>query len=134
MKSRNTLIRSKKFQADEKRRKVAQMEAMIADFQRMAADLEREILAEQERAGIHDPSHFAYPTYAKSAMARRENLNRSIDELVAQLGDARIEFQESWEELKRVELMDERNQLRDRAEDEAEMKGLGGLRPRGALA
>jgi flagellar protein FliJ len=134
MKSRNTLIRSKKFQVDEKRRKVAQMEAMIADFQRMAADLEREILAEQERAGIHDPSHFAYPTYAKSAMARRENLNRSIDELVAQLGDARVELQESCEELKRVELMDERNQLRDRAEDEAEIQGLSGLRPRGVLA
>jgi len=134
MKSRNTLIRLKKFQLDEKRRKVAQMEAMIADFQRMAADLEREILAEQERAGIHDPSHFAYPTYAKAAMARRENLNRSIDELVAQLGDAKAELQESCEELKRVELMDERNQLRDRADDETELKGLGGLRPRGAVA
>jgi flagellar protein FliJ len=134
MKSRNTLIRSKKFQVDEKRRKVAQMEAMIADFQRMAADLDREILAEQERAGIHDPSHFAYPTYAKAAMARRENLKRSIDELVAQLGDAKIELQDSCEELKRVELMDERNQFRDRADDEAELKALAGLRPRGALA
>ena len=130
MKSRNTLIRSKKFQVDEKRRKVAQMEAMIADFQRMAADLEREILAEQERAGIHDPSHFAYPTYAKAAMARRENLNRSIDELVAQLGDARIELQESCEELKRVEILDERTPFRDRTDDEAELKALAALRPR----
>jgi flagellar FliJ protein len=134
MKSRNTLIRSKKFQVDEKRRKVAQMEAMIADFQRMAADLEREILAEQERAGIHDPSHFAYPTYAKAAMARRENLKRSIDELVTQLGDARIELQESCEELQRVELLDERTQFRDRADEEAELKAITGLRPRGALA
>jgi flagellar export protein FliJ len=134
MKSRNTLIRSKQFQADEKRRKVAQMEAMIADFQRIAADLEREILAEQERAGIHDPSHFAYPTYAKAAMARRENLNRSIDELVIQLGDAKIELEESCEELKRVELLDERNQLRDRADDEAELQALAVLKPGGALA
>jgi flagellar protein FliJ len=134
MKSRNTLIRSKRFQVDEKRRKVAQMEAMIADFQRMAADLEREILVEQERAGIHDPSHFAYPTYAKAAMARRENLKRSIDELISQLGDAKIELQESCEELKRVELLDERNQFRDGAEDEADFKGVPGLRPRGALA
>jgi flagellar protein FliJ len=134
MKSRNTLIRSKKFQVDERRRKVAQMEAMIADFQRMAADLEREILAEQERAGIHDPSHFAYPTYAKAAIARRENLKRSIDELISQLGDAKIELQESCEELKRVELLDERNQFRDRAEDEADFKAVPGLRPRGALA
>ena len=118
MKSRNTLIRSKKFQLDEKRRKVAQMEAMIADFQRMAADLEREIVAEQERAGIHDPSHFAYPTYAKAAMARRENLKRSIDELAAQLSGAKIALQESAEELKRVELLDERDQSRDRAAEE----------------
>jgi flagellar export protein FliJ len=134
MKSRNTLIRSKKFQVDDRRRKVAQMEAMIADFQRMAADLEREIMAEQERAGIHDPSHFAYPTYAKAAMARRENLRRSIDELVVQLGDAKVELQESCDELKRVELLDERNQFRDCADDEDDFKGLAGLRTRGALA
>jgi len=138
MKSRNTLICLKRFQLDEQRRKVAQMEAMIADFQRMAADLEREIVAEQERAGIHDPSHFAYPTYAKAAMARRENLKRSIDELVAQLNGARIALQESAEELKRVELLDEREQIRDRAADEgreqAERDALTALRARGALA
>jgi len=138
MKSRNTLIRLKKFQLDDKRRKVAQMEAMIADFQRMAADLEREIIAEQERAGIHDPSHFAYPTYAKAAMARRENLKRSIDELVAQLSAARIELQESAAELKRVELLDERDQIRDRAAEEgreqARLDALAALRARGALA
>src|SRR5215469_3251847 len=134
MKSRNTLIRLKRFQLDEQRRKVAQMEAMIADFQRMAADLEREIVAEQERAGIQDPSHFAYPTYAKAAMARRENLKRSIDELVIQLGDAKIELQESCEELKRVELLDERSQLRDRADEGEEFKAVAALRARGALA
>ena len=36
MKSRETLIRLKKFQVDEKRRRVAQIEGMIADFQRMS--------------------------------------------------------------------------------------------------
>ena len=43
MKSRDTLIRLKKFQVDEKRRKVMQIETMIAEFERMASDLEREI-------------------------------------------------------------------------------------------
>jgi len=138
MKSRNTLIRVKKFQLDEKRRKVAQIEAMIADFQRIAADLEREIVTEQERAGIYDPFHFAYPTYAKAAIARRENLKRSIDELTAQLGEAKIALQESVEELKRAELLDERDQSRDRTAEEAskqtEFDALASLRPRGALA
>ena len=89
MKSRETLIRLKKFQVDEKRRRVTQIEGMIADFQRMSVDLEREIQTEQERAGINDPSHFAYPTYAKAAIQRRENLTRSADELRIQLEDAK---------------------------------------------
>src|SRR5256885_14670661 len=76
MKSRETLIRLKKFQVDEKRRRVTQIEGMIADFQRMSVDLEREIQTEQERAGINDPSHFAYPTYAKAAIQRRGQLTR----------------------------------------------------------
>ena len=119
MKSRNTLIRLKKFQVEEKRRKVAQIEAMIADFQRMGADLDREIVAEQERAGIHDPAHFAYPTYAKAAMGRRDNLKRSADDLKGQLEDARGALGEAFDELKKVELLDERDQMRERAGDEA---------------
>ena len=89
MKSRETLIRLKKFQVDEKRRKVAQIEAMIAEFDRIAAELDREIKTEQDRAGIHDPAHFAYPTYAKAAIGRRENLKRSAGELRTQLDDAK---------------------------------------------
>ena len=119
MKSRETLIRLKKFQVDEKRRRVTQIEGMIADFQRMSADLEREILTEQERAGINDPAHFAYPTYAKAAIARRENLKRSADELRAQLEDAKMALGEAFDELKKVELLDERDQMRERDEENA---------------
>src|ERR1035437_5941544 len=84
MKSRDTLIRLKKFQVDEKRRRVAQIEGMIADFLRMSVDLEREIQSEQEHAGINDPTHFAYPTYAKAAIQRRENLTCSTDDTRSQ--------------------------------------------------
>jgi flagellar protein FliJ len=119
MKSRETLIRLKKFQVDEKRRKVAQIEGMIAEFERMAGDLEREIRTEQDRAGIHDPAHFAYPTYAKAAMSRRENLKRSADELRSQLEDAKAALGEAFEEMKKVELLDERDQMREREEEQA---------------
>jgi flagellar FliJ protein len=112
MKSRETLIRLKKFQVDEKRRKVAQIEAMIAEFERIAGELDREIGIEQDRAGIHDPAHFAYPTYAKAAIARRENLKRSSDELRTQLDDAQATLGEAFEELKKVEMLDERDQAR----------------------
>jgi flagellar export protein FliJ len=119
MKSRETLIRLKKFQVDEKRRKVAQIEAMIAEFDRIATELEREIKLEQDRAGIHDPAHFAYPTYAKAAMGRRENLKRSADELKAQCDDAKAALGEAFEELKKVEMLDERDNAREKAEANA---------------
>src|SRR5580693_6702257 len=135
MKSRDSLIRLRKFQVDEKRRKVAQIEAMIAEFDRMAADLEREIKVEQERAGIHDPGHFAYPTYAKAAITRRENLKRSADELRIQLEDAKLALGEAFDELKKVELLDERDQAREReaeqAAEQAELDGIALLRARG---
>ncbi|MFN3657201.1 MAG: flagellar export protein FliJ [Pseudolabrys sp.] len=132
MKSRETLIRLKKFQVDEKRRKVAQIEAMIAEFERIAVELEREIKVEQDRAGIHDPGHFAYPTYAKAAMTRRENLKRSTDELRAQLDDAKAHLGEAFEELKKVEMLDERDQQREKAEasarEQAELDRIAALR------
>jgi flagellar export protein FliJ len=134
MKSRETLIRLKKFQVDDKRRRVAQIEGMIAEFERMATDLDREIETEQTRAGIHDPAHYAYPTYAKAAMQRRENLKTSAGELKGQLDDAKAALQEAFEELKNVELLDERDQMRERAEDnareQADMDAIGLMRAR----
>ena len=125
MKSRETLIRLKRFQVDEKRRRVAQIELMIAEFERIAAELEREIKSEQDRAGIHDPSHFAYPTYAKAAMQRRENLKHSAADLKRQLEEAKAALDEAFEEMKKVELLDERDQMRERAdEEEREQSGL----------
>ena len=119
MKSRETLIRLKKFQVDEKHRRVAQIETMISEFERIAGDLDREIKAEQDRAGIHDPAHFAYPTYAKAAMQRRENLKRSAAELRIQLEEAKGALDDAFEEMKKMELLDERDQLRERSEQDA---------------
>jgi flagellar export protein FliJ len=85
----------------------------------MVADLDREIRTEQERAGISDPGHFAYPTYAKAAMVRKDNLKRSADELKVQLDDAKATLGEAFEELKKVELLDERDQARERADENA---------------
>ena len=137
MKSRETLIRLKKFQVDERRRKVAQIEGMIAEFERMAGDLEREIKSEQDRAGIHDPGHFAYPTYAKAAMQRRENLQRSADDLKIQLETATGLLAEAFEEMKKIELLDERDQMRERAgeqmREQSELDRIGLMRHRDGI-
>jgi flagellar export protein FliJ len=129
MKSRETLIRLKRFQLDEKRRRVAQIEGMIAEFDRMAADLDREVAAEEQRSGIADIAHFAYSTYAKAARTRRDNLKRSADELKTQLADAQAELGEAFEALKKVEILDNRERSAERvaenARDQAAMNQLG---------
>jgi flagellar export protein FliJ len=122
MKSRDTLIRLKRFQAEEKRRRVAQIEAMIAEFGRMAGDLDREIALEEQRSGITDMSHFAYSTYARAARVRRDNLKQSTDDLRPQLADARTMMTEALEELGKAQNLDVREKgdrlepLRERAD------------------
>ena len=113
MKSRDTFLRLKRFQAQEKRRRAAQIEMMIAEFERMAGDLDREIAQEEERSGHSDPSHFAYPTYAKAARSRRDNLVSSASELKGQLSEAKAELTEALEELGKAESLDDRERAGD---------------------
>lgn len=125
MKSRESLIRLQRFQVDEKRRQVTDIETMISDFERMALELDQQIIAEQERTGIDDVTHFAYPTFAKAAAQRRDNLNESAGELQGQLLSAKDELAIAFEELKKVELMEAREADRVRvaelAREQSEM-------------
>lgn len=119
MKSRESLIRLKKFHVDEKRRQVAQIQSMIDDFNRMIEDLDAQVAAEQERTGIADVTHFAYSTFAKSALERRGNLSNSVEELEKQLEEAQDALATAVEELKKVEIIEERSQEKARSEADA---------------
>jgi flagellar FliJ protein len=116
MKSRDAVIRLKRFEVEEKQRKVAEIEAMIGEFNNMAADLDRQIAIEQERAGVSDVNHYAYPTFAKAAIQRRDNLATSVAGLEAKLQAARGELDEAVEDLKKIELLQERDAERLRVE------------------
>ncbi|WP_127142393.1 flagellar export protein FliJ [Pelagibacterium montanilacus] len=118
MKSKSaSLIRLKKFQVDEKRRQVLQIETMVADFERMAAELDQQIEIEQQKTGISDTAHFAYSTFAKAAITRRDNLIASANDMRDKLEAAQDTLAEALEELKKVELLDAREHARENAED-----------------
>ena len=116
MKSRESVVRLKRFQVEEKRRQVQQIEGMIAEFDRMSNELDMQISAEQERTGIFDASHFAYSTFARAAMQRRDNLKASADELRQQHDGALEELTAAEEELEKMELLAERDHGRERPE------------------
>jgi predicted nucleic acid-binding Zn-ribbon protein len=97
---------NQQFEYEDKRQQVADIEAMIADFGRLADDLEQQIQAEQRASGISDVNHFAYPMFARAAMARRDNLRCSVRDLEQRLETARQELNEVYEQLKNAELAD----------------------------
>ena len=119
MKSRDTLIRLKRFQLEEKRRRVRQIELMIAEFARMSSELDREIANEEKRSGISDPRHFAYSTYARAASGRRDNLKSSIAELMAQAEEAKAAQEEAQAELVKAEALESRDRGAERPIDSA---------------
>jgi flagellar export protein FliJ len=112
-------MRLKRFQVEEKRRRVRQIETMVAEFTRMAIDLDREIVNEERRAGISDPTHFAYPTYARAAIARRDNLKRSIDDLTGQIEQAKAAEEDAQAELAKYESLEGREKALERALESA---------------
>lgn len=102
MKSPETAIRALRFEADEKARRVADLEQMIRDFEQVAADLERQIKGEEDRTGVRDTTHFAYSTFARSAAQRRENLLASANGLRSRLEAAIRERDEAAEHMTRA--------------------------------
>ena len=134
MKSREKLIRLKKFQVDEKRRQVTQIEMMVADFERMASELDQQIEIEHQRTGISDVAHFAYSTFAKAASQRRDNLLASAHDMREKLESAQDALAEAIEDLKKVELLDQREHVREAQEEakveQSEYDEIGRLRLR----
>ncbi|MCB1503690.1 MAG: flagellar export protein FliJ [Hyphomicrobiaceae bacterium] len=108
MKSPETATRAMRFEADEKTRKVQDLEQMIHEFEQVAADLQRQIQVEEERTGIRDAAHFAYSTFARSAAQRRDNLLASAARLKPSLDDAVRERDEYLEQMNRVVTVEQR--------------------------
>ncbi|KQZ87035.1 flagellar export protein FliJ [Mesorhizobium sp. Root157] len=109
MKSRENLVRLKQFQVNEKRRQLMQLDMMIAEFERMAGELELQITAEEKKAGITDINHFAYPTFAKAARLRRDNLRDSQSDLAQQRSAAESLLSEAEAELSKAEMLEMRD-------------------------
>ena len=108
MKPRDNMIRLRQFKVAEKHRQVMQLETMIAEFERMANELDAQIVAEEKKSGITDQGHFAYPTFAKAARTRRDNLSTSIRDLKQQKEAAEAELMDAEAELQKAERLEVR--------------------------
>jgi flagellar FliJ protein len=86
--------RSEEFKANQRRRRANQIKTMIAELDRMCADLKLQTQAEEMRAQICDPTHFDYSTYAKTVRERCARAQQSADILRTELGTLKLEVSE----------------------------------------
>ena len=111
MRSNETALKLWRFEVNERQQTVAEIESMIADFRRLVDDLSHQIEVEEETSRIRDVNHFSYPTFAKAARHRRDNLLSSIKDLEATFEKAKAALDEAREELRKSEMVEERSHV-----------------------
>jgi prefoldin subunit 5 len=105
MRSKSTILKLHRFRYEDHRRQLAEIESMIAEFQRKQGELDQQVQIEEARTGVSDPNHFNYSLTAKSIRNRRDNLNKSIADLQQQHREASQRLEDSTAELHKAEAL-----------------------------
>lgn len=115
MKGLRSMIRLQKWQVDEKRRQLTDLESMRADLVRRKQDLRNEI-AHEQKAADQQVIQFAFASYVRDALARLETLASSIAEVDIAIDAMQDEVAAAFRELKKYEVAEARNEARADAE------------------
>lgn len=116
MKSREGLVRLHRFRVEEIRKRLKSLDDMRGDLAKKMSDLETMVQEEQRRSVNSDLGRLAFPTFARSVQARRENIQRTIDEVEKQASTVSEELQAAYRELKKYEVTVDADAQRDRVE------------------
>jgi septation ring formation regulator EzrA len=116
MKSREGLVRLHRFRVEEIRKRLKSLDDMRGDLSKKMTDLENMVQEEQRRSVNSDLGRLAFPTFARSVQARRENIQRTIDEVEKQASTVSDELQAAYRELKKYEITVDADAQRDRVE------------------
>ncbi|WP_448188394.1 flagellar FliJ family protein [Azospirillum sp. sgz301742] len=114
MSSLKTIIRLHKWQLDEKRRALSDLQNLHDRLCMELARLREEVRREQEAARTDQAVAFSYPAFAKAARERDHRLQDSIAQVEQQIEAATEEMSEAFQELKRFELAEEERLKRER--------------------
>ena len=104
MSTLDSLIRLHRWQVDERRRQLAELEALALKLRQELARLAEEHTNEQAAAGTSFLARHVYPGYLRRAMERQKTLEQSLAETEAQTLGARDALAAAFQELKRYEV------------------------------
>ena len=104
MKSLSTIIRLHRWELDERRRALAELQALFdklaSEIVRLEEDLKRERAIAEQTVG----ASIALAAYLKAMLTRRSHLQESQRQIERQIAVARDEISNAFAELKRFEL------------------------------
>ena len=104
MKGIASLIRLHQWQLDQKRRELAMLERARVDCTNQLEKLEQDLVVEQQVAAGSESGMFAYASYAAGVVTRRENLQKSIQDIDKLIGVKHAEVTAAFHEVKRYEI------------------------------
>ncbi|WP_339860540.1 flagellar FliJ family protein [Paremcibacter congregatus] len=119
VKGMSGMIRLHKWQLDEKRRSMGELESMRAELVGKMRDLETELATEQKKAADAPVVSISYAGYAQLVMVRRQNLHNSIAEIDVSIDEMKDLVSEAFKELKKYEIVEQRERERELAERNA---------------
>jgi len=105
MSALDSLIRLHRWQVDERRRHLADLEGLAAQLSEERLRLEREEAREQAAAAASREAGAAYAAYARQLIERRRKLALSQAEVAEQIERSRAALAEAFQEVKRYEIM-----------------------------
>ncbi len=103
MSSLDSLIRLHRWQLDEQRRRVAELEALAAKLRAELQRLDQDHLGEQRIVVDSPEAAYAYSGYAKAMNERRRKLSESLANTDQQAVAARVALGDAFQEVKRYE-------------------------------
>ncbi|VAV93418.1 hypothetical protein MNBD_ALPHA01-1689 [hydrothermal vent metagenome] len=110
------MIRLHKWQLDEKRRNLVELERMRDDLRQNLTDLQNELIAEQKKVASSPVVSITYAGYAQNVMARRVNIVNSMLEIDASIEEVKDQVAEAFKELKKYEVVEQREREREMTE------------------
>lgn len=108
------IVRLHKWQVDEKRRQIAELEVMKEELQEKLEKLLSGLAKEREDLSKSNVVDINYANYASAVMSRRENLDASIVEIDVSIENMKDELADAFKELKKYEIVEQRAMERER--------------------
>jgi len=110
------IIRLHKWQVDEKRRQITELEVMRGELVEKLAKLLSDLETEKDNLSKSNVVDINYANYASNVMSRRENLQASINEVDVSIENMKDELSEAFKELKKYEIVEQRAVEREKHE------------------